>query len=143
MNNKDSWSKLNPSAPFSLLAILTLLMAATPLIIYAEEYLLPEADYRPDGTAEACFDGEIYKTSKDKLFVTGISNKSPVSEYEVKVTKDTNIFTIYGGFVSPHQLQAGIKLKIWYLGDSCSDTVKPLTCARIMIASEKPGDEWP
>jgi len=107
----------------------------------AQEYILPEPDYRPDNEAKACIDGIIISVEKGKITVSGINHHGKDEIMEIII--NGKIFTIYGGYVSPDQLVEGIKLKIWFKGSSCDLPAQPITSARIIVASQRPGDDWP
>ena len=107
------------------------------------KYILPEADYRPETTSEACFSGTITQVAQGKISATGKNSYGKKESIEIVIESGTSIFTVYGGYVSPDQLKKGIKLKVWFKGEGCNKPFQPITGAHIMIASERPGDDWP
>ncbi len=124
---------------FSVLAFLIIL--AIPTSASEQEYILPEPDYRPENTSEACINGTITRVEKDKITVSGINHHGKDESIEIVIKG--SIFTVYGGYVSPSQLKEGIKLKVWFQGSSCDQPVQPIASARIIVASDWPGDDWP
>jgi hypothetical protein len=108
-----------------------------------KKYVLPEPDYRPETTTEACFKGTITQVAEGKMTVSGTNSYGKKESLEIRIESDTLIFTVYGGYVFHDQLKKGIKLKVWFKGEGCNKPFQPITGARIMIASEKPGDDWP
>ena len=126
-----------------ILVVVFLLILALPVSANEKKYVLPEPDYRPETTSEACISGTITWVGKGKITVSGINHHGKKESIEIVVKSHASIFTVYGGYVSPTQLKKGIKLKVWFFGSSCDQPVKPITSARIMIASKQPGDDWP
>ena len=106
------------------------------------KYILPNADYNAETPSEACFSGAITKIEKGSITVSGTENIDEKS-FKIIINEETEIFTVYGGYVSPEQLKNGIKLKVWFKGSSCDEPIYPITAVRIMIASKRSGDDWP
>ena len=118
-----------------------LIILAIPTSASEQEYILPEPDYRPENTTKACINGTITRVEKKKIAVSGINHHGNNESIEI-VVKGW-IFTVYGGYVTPSQLKEGIKLKVWFQGSSCNQPVQPIASARIIVASKRPGDDWP
>jgi len=95
----------------------------------------------PENTSKPCINGTITRVEKDKITVSGINHHG--NDESVDIVVKGWVFTVFGGYVPPSQLKAGIKLKVWFQGSSCDQPIKPITSARIIIASERPGDDWP
>ena len=126
-----------------ILLTVCLIMSALSAIAGEKKYVLPYADYNAETPSEACFSGTIISVEKDKISVSGVNNSGENDTFEILIEKDTSIFTVYGGYVSPDRLKKGIKLKVWFKGKDCNKPFQPITGARIMIASKRPGDDWP
>jgi len=58
------------------------------------------------------------------------------------VADKTRICTVYGGYVAPGELAVGQRARIWLAPDSQSKNGLTVAAA-IMVASTKPGDDWP
>ena len=123
----------------SFLAFLFILAACTSA--GEQEYILPEPDYRPENTSKPCINGTITGIEKDNITVSGINHHG--NDVTVEIVVRGSVFTVYGGYVPPSQLKEGIKLKVWYQGSSCDQPAQPIASARIIIASKRPGDDWP
>ena len=126
-----------------ILLTVCLIMSTLSAIAGEKKYVLPNADYNAETPSEACFSGIIIRVENGKISVSGVNNSGENDTFEILIEKDTSIFTVYGGYVSPDRLKKGIKLKVWFMGKSCDQPDQPITSARIMIASERPGDDWP
>jgi len=111
--------------------------------IQAGQYILPEPDYRPDNVAKPCLTGIIVSVEKEFITMREDGSKTAQNTIKIKIGKETSVFTVYGGFVMKGQLLPKQKLKVWYQGTNCGNPTKPLYAARIMLASENPGDDWP
>ena len=107
------------------------------------KYVLPNADYNAETPSESCFIGTIIRAEKRKIFVSGVDNSGRNDILEIVIEEDTSIFTVYGGYVSSDELKKGIKLKVWFKGEDCDNPFQPITAACIMVASTRPGDDWP
>ncbi|MBN1779878.1 hypothetical protein JW948_02035 [bacterium] len=121
----------------------SLLICHLPAATDDNRVILPAADGSTETPSEACFDGTIVGIDKDILSVAGTGRSGEIRTIEVVIGDETALFSVYGGYISPEQLQEGIKLKVWFKGADCDHPVIPLTGACIMIASEKPGEDWP
>ena len=126
-----------------ILLTVFLTISVVPAIAGEKKYVLPNADYNAETPSEACFTGTIIRVEKRKIFVSGVDNLGRNDTLEILIDEDTSIFTVYGGYVSPDQLKKGINLKVWFKGEGCNKPFQPITGARVMIASKKPGDDWP
>jgi hypothetical protein len=126
-----------------ILLTVFLTISVLPAIAGEKKYALPNADYNAETPSEPCFTGTIIRVEKGRIFVSGVDNLGRNDTSEILIEENTSIFTVYGGYVSPDQLEKGIKLKVWFKGESCNKPSQPITGARIMIASKKPGDDWP
>jgi len=114
---------------------------AIPTSAIEQEYILPEPDYWPENLSEPCIDGTITRVEKGKITVYGKNHHG--NEESIEIFIKGSIFTFYGGYVTQNQLKTRIKLKVWFHGSNCDQPSKPISSARIMIASEQPGDDWP
>jgi len=130
---------------FNKLLVATLIAFISAKVVYADtaKYVLPNSDYNKETPSPACIDGVVMEVHANSLLVNGKSNIGDKSIVRVKIDNRTSIFTVYGGLVFAHEIQKGIKLRVWYLGKSCGNPDQPITAARIMIASTQPGDDWP
>ena len=124
-----------------ILIVAIFLILAIPTSASEKEYILPEPDIRPENTSEPCLSGTITRVEKGKITVSGINHNGKDESIEIVIKG--SIFIVYGGYVSPTQLKEGIKLKVWFMGSSCDQPFKPISSARIMVASRRPGDDWP
>lgn len=103
-------------------------------------YILPNADYNLVPPSAPCLVGVISSVTRNKVVV---KSNGRARKIEVSIIAESSIFTVYGGYVRKEELKPGIKLKVWYKGKSCNKPERPLKAARIMVASKRPGDDWP
>ena len=122
---------------------LTWVLLIVSSVALAGDYVLPEPDHIPSNVAKPCFKGVITSVKPNFIIVKKNIRNSTNKPINIVVDSKTSIFTVYGGFVMGSQLVSGQKLKIWYQGKSCSNPDNPLSAARIMLASKRPGDDWP
>ncbi len=73
-------------------------------------YVLPQADRR-EGAAKPALVGEIERVDLP-LIVIGAEESS--SESQVTLSRDTKIFTTYGGYVAPDELHEGQAVRVWF-----------------------------
>jgi len=124
------------------LAFKAILFLCCANIALADKYVLPDSDHRPPSVSPPCFDGEILSTKQDSILVGKSASKTSTGKIEVYTDSKSHMFTLFGGYIEHSQLKPGQKLRIWYRGKSCQEPNQPLTAARVMIASERPGDDW-
>ena len=122
---------------------LTWVLLIVSSVALAGDYVLPEPDHIPSNVAKPCFNGVITSVKPNYITVKNDIRNSANKSLKIIVDNKTSIFTVYGGFVMSSQLISGQKLKIWYQGKSCTSPDNPLSAARIMLASKRPGDGWP
>jgi len=122
---------------------LTWILLSISSVAIADGYVLPEPDHISSNVAKPCITGVIASVNPTFITVRNEIRNSADAPLHIDVGKKTSIFTVYGGFVMNGQLAAGQKLKVWYQGKSCSNPDSPLSAARIVLASKRPGDDWP
>jgi hypothetical protein len=112
-------------------------------VALAGDYVLPEPDHIPTNVSKLCFTGVVVTAKPGLITVKMDFLNTKEKTLKIAIGNKTSVFTVYGGYVMGTQLVSGLKLKVWYLGKSCLNPDNPLYAARIMLASEKPGDDWP
>lgn len=122
---------------------LTWVLLSISSVALAGDYVLPEPDHIPSNVAKPCFTGVIVSANPKLITVRNDIQNSNKKTLYINIGNKASIFTVYGGFVMKGQLTAGQKLKVWYEGKSCANPDNPLSAARIMLASKRPGDDWP
>lgn len=106
-------------------------------------YVLPSADGGPEPSPPS-LEGRIGKVGPGEITVevNGATGKAS-DEIPVRVTTTTEIFTVYGGYVRPSDLVAGLRVRVWFARPSKPRHDKTEDAAAIMIASKDPKDDWP
>ena len=106
-------------------------------------YVLPFADGGPEPSPPS-LEGRIGKVGPGEMTVevNGITGKS-LDSIPVRVTTTTEIFTVYGGYVRPSALVAGLRVRVWFTRPRKPRRDKAEDAATIMIASKDPKDDWP
>ena len=102
-------------------------------------YVLPT----PDGGSEAsppALDGRIVSVRGDELSVATDETTSP-RVVEFRVGSRTQLFTVYGGFVSTNELSVGQRVRVWF--EQPGIDPRSAVAAAIVLASMDPNDDWP
>jgi len=120
------------------------LLVLWPLVGCAsKQHVLPIADGGPKPSPPAV-QGRIASVEPGQIVVTqGDLPTDASSKTAVRLTSATEIFTVYGGYVRPSQLVAGMRIRVWCARPTTSKPGQTLTAAKVVIASKDPNDEWP
>jgi hypothetical protein len=96
--------------------------------------VLPVADGQGPTPSKPSFRGEIVKVSPGLVTVKAVPGSMHI---EFQVNDKTQLFTVYGGFVSKQELAAGLKASVWYVGCDVSMAGSPPVAAIVMLDSTR------
>ncbi len=111
-------------------------IAVASLVLFGScgRYILPEAEYRPDGAAQPQVQGRIATFDGERLAVA-LADGSTAT---VAVSDSTEIFSAYGGIVDREQLVPGLYVWVWYIHHTASRSGNPPQAAIVMPYSTDP-----
>ena len=91
--------------------------------------VLPVADGGDVEPSPASVQGVIAKVSSDQIVLKGDESKA------IRFGKETELFTVYGGFVKAQELKVGQHVFVWFVG--CKEVPStPQTAAVIQLCSK-------
>lgn len=105
--------------------------------------VLPVADGTIEAPSAPNLEGVIASAAAKIIEVRPRDQGSTGQAWEIALVPETEIFTVYGGFVSPSQLLAGQHVKVWLIGCREKTGERKQEAAVVEIASKKPGEEFP
>ena len=108
-----------------------------------QAYVLPTADGGPEPSPPSV-QGRISRVSLDEIEVTssqpgGVGGSKAI----IRIEKETEVFTVYGGYVPVAGLVEGQAVRIWLVDPTSPQHRRDLVAAVIMLASKDPRDDWP
>jgi len=96
--------------------------------------VLPVADGQGPTPSKPSFRGEIVKVTLGLVTVRG---ETEPKQSEFRVNDQTQLFTVYGGFVSKQELAVGLKANVWYVGCDILKAGSPPVAAVVMLDSTR------
>jgi hypothetical protein len=119
--------------------LLALSLTATPKS-GRSDCVLPQADDR-EGQSEPNFDGVIGSVRGNDIL---LRLKHPHSKaVTVSLQKNSELFTVYGGYVGRSELKVGQQVRVWLEGCGRGPERSRRGVAVMELASTRPGDEFP
>jgi hypothetical protein len=100
---------------------------------------LPAADSR-EGATPPTLDGTIADLRKDCFRVRSSRHRATPP---ICLTRETKLFTVYGGAVSVDELREGQRVHVWLQGCRPPDGARPSPVAVVEVASLRPGEDFP
>lgn len=105
------------------------------LLIGCRSVILPSADGTGPDPSPPTLIGTIIEISPKCLVVNSINKKAKIS-FPVEITKETYIFTNYGGFLTPEELKVGEKVRIWIKKSDRGRGNKPSKASAIEVEKQ-------
>jgi len=125
-------------------AVQGLVLIATQIACAHGAYVLPVADGGAREPSPPSIEGRIAQVDHGNVAIDlqELAGK-PAKQVTIRVDQDTEIFTVYGGYVSLSELAPGQRVRVWFQRPPHSGRDGISTAAVVMLASINPDDEWP
>ena len=124
-------------------ALRFLVLTVTLTACAREPYILPVADGGAEPSPPSV-EGRIAEV-RDHDIVVELNEPSghAPKKFEIRLGKNTDIFTIYGGYVSLSELATGQRVRVWLDRPLPPRPGRASIAAVVILASLDPNDDWP
>jgi len=120
-----------------------LALGAALLNCAQQSYVLPV----PDGVREPSppsLQGHIRQVGNREIVVIPSETIGrPTQSVTVRIVENTQLFTVYGGYVSVSDLAEGQAVRVWLDKSGLPEHGQAMVAAVIMLASKDPKNGWP
>ena len=121
-----------------------LILIATQIACAHGAYVLPVADGGAREPSPPSIEGRIAQIDCGNVAIDLQEMAgTPAKQVTIQLDQDTQLFTVYGGYVSPSELAPGQRVRVWFQRPPRSGRGGGSTAAVVMLASLDPDDEWP